>query len=422
MKKLIMLSLVLSLGIGSAYSQVPSSVGAALGQNLFFGDSRLSASELMPNFNVYSSFRIAPRFSLKLQAGFSQMKSVVTGHAARTYMAPIEIRGMYSLMESPTFPFLEAGIGVINFTKHKFATYEWNNSWGGLVSGGLGMNFSIDPNLSLVVSANFNYTTHDHFNGFRGGLNDGFITFQTGFIYNLSGKQKRFEKKDSIPQSRILAQPSPAKTKKNDLYTDLIQLRSRIDALEREIDAKNSRIEELIVMIDDKNQKIGGLEQQVASLNEPSQMTAQAVEPEESVEIPEQPVKLHVSQVKQKYDLAITNFNNKNYRAAILGLTDLSEDNPNHALASNFVYWIGESYFALKDYKQALSSFENVQTHNNSTKFDYALYMAGRCYQKLNDTANAAQKFGALLQKYPNSVLAEKAAKKIQVLGPKVIS
>jgi hypothetical protein len=265
MKRLVFLSLIFFLGIGSANSQNAIGIGAAVGTNLLFGDSFISDSQLMPGFKVHSFYQIAPKFSLKLQAGYSEIRSATAGSSFKTTMTPIELCGIYSLSESPTFPFLGAGIGLMSFSTNNGST-----SFERLISGGFGMNFSIDPNWSVVVSADFIYTTRDDFNGLRDGLNDGYFTFQTGFSYDLTGKKKRVEKRNTVPQARILAEGTAARINRDELYSDLIQLRSRIVALEKEIDVKNRHIEQLIPMIEDKKLEITRLEAQVASLGEPS--------------------------------------------------------------------------------------------------------------------------------------------------------
>ena len=169
-------------------------------------------------------------------------------------------------------------------------------------------------------------------------------------------------------------------------------------------------------MLNTKDENINKLETQIAQIqnttphNQPVQQVVQVTTPPKT-----RSANLdHASQIMQKYDLALSNFNSRNYNAVITGLTDLLEKNPNHQRSSNFVYWIGESFFALKNYIEAQKFFQTVSTYKNSPKLDYALYMEGRCLYNLGDNNKAALKFEELLKKHPSSSLTGKATNYLQ--------
>ena len=83
--------------------------------------------------------------------------------------------------------------------------------------------------------------------------------------------------------------------------------------------------------------------------------------------------------------------------------------NPDHRLASNCQYWIGESYNAMKQYQEALNAFNSVMSYRTSYKFDDALIMSGICHLRLGDRTTARENFQQLVSRFPDSEYAPKA-------------
>ncbi len=74
--------------------------------------------------------------------------------------------------------------------------------------------------------------------------------------------------------------------------------------------------------------------------------------------------------IQSTYDEARRFYNLKDYPSAIRGFQSIIEQAPNHDLAANSQYWIGESYYALADFSAARLAFQQVQeNYPNSNKF-----------------------------------------------------
>jgi tol-pal system protein YbgF len=116
-----------------------------------------------------------------------------------------------------------------------------------------------------------------------------------------------------------------------------------------------------------------------------------------------------LSDISGSYNDALQTFYAKDYETSIQLFTKLVETYPQHKLASNCLYWIGESYFGKQDYVNATHAFEQVLNYENSNKSDDALLMLGRCYIKLGDKQMAAQMFQQLMNSYPDSEYFERA-------------
>ncbi len=430
MRKLAFISTIFLVVVGNLYGQSNKGVGMNLGQNFLFGDSPITDTGLRPKFEAYTFYQFSPRLTMKFQTGYGEMKAVINGSTFKTAMVPIELIGSYALKDSPTFPFLQAGIGLVNI-KNVGTPNNYNSKFVSLLIGGLGMNIAVNPSLSLLISGDFRYLKNDMVNGIDGGFfNDGFISFQTGLAFNFN--KKKYEKKQEIMPSDVIADAvlpeATSQPQNTDIYQDMIKLQSLIDQLETEIAQKTNRINQLVTIINDKDNNISKLETQIAELRDTSPEAKPEIQPlkqPETLIVQTSPTELNKSAtplIKQKYDVALANFNDRNYNAVIIGLSDLLERNSNHALASNFAYWIGESYFALKNYGEALKSFTKVSAYKNSFKLDYAMYMEGRCLYNIGENNKAAQIFGEFLQKYPSSRLSAKASSYLQKVQRRIIS
>jgi len=106
---------------------------------------------------------------------------------------------------------------------------------------------------------------------------------------------------------------------------------------------------------------------------------------------------------KIKYQNALQAFDSSRYNDALASFQKLINSNPNNDLADNSQYWIGESYYGLKDYERALLEFEKVFTFPNNNKMDDAQIKLGICYLKLKNLVKAKEEFNRLIQIFPDS-------------------
>jgi tol-pal system protein YbgF len=104
-----------------------------------------------------------------------------------------------------------------------------------------------------------------------------------------------------------------------------------------------------------------------------------------------------------RYQEALQSYRAKNYREAIQKFETLLASDSRHSLADNCEYWIGESYYDLQNYQQAIVAFEKVFTHPKSNKDDSAQLKLGMCYLRLNEKEKAREEFQKLVRDYPAS-------------------
>jgi len=105
---------------------------------------------------------------------------------------------------------------------------------------------------------------------------------------------------------------------------------------------------------------------------------------------------------EQEYNAALTTFRSREHGQAVLDFIDFIAKYPKHTLAGNAQYWIGEAYWAQRDYRQALVEFEKVSEHGPAKAPD-ALIKIGLCHLRLRDVSRAQQAWQRVLRDYPKS-------------------
>lgn len=170
------------------------------------------------------------------------------------------------------------------------------------------------------------------------------------------------------------------------------QLKGEIETLEQKLAAKDSEIDNLKSDVAAKDAEIGKLETTPAQPFTPTS---------ENVNM--------TGNYQEDYQLALQTYNNRGYKQSIQMFEELLAINSSHSLSDNCRYWIGESYYGLGNYNQAIVEFTKVFSFGKSNKMDDAQLKLGFCYWKLGDTGRAAQEFERLLSDYPDSEYAQKA-------------
>jgi tol-pal system protein YbgF len=114
------------------------------------------------------------------------------------------------------------------------------------------------------------------------------------------------------------------------------------------------------------------------------------------------------------YEAAQTIRRSGNYTGAIVAFQNFLSKYPTSSLAPRAQYWIGDSYFNLKDYKLAAASQQKLlaQYPDSSSVPDSLLNLAS-AQVELGDAAAARKQLELLIGKYPTSDAAEKARKRL---------
>ncbi|HEY1817135.1 MAG TPA: tol-pal system protein YbgF [Kofleriaceae bacterium] len=90
---------------------------------------------------------------------------------------------------------------------------------------------------------------------------------------------------------------------------------------------------------------------------------------------------------------------------------------PRHEYADNAQYWLGEDFYAQKDFTHALAEFRaTIETYPRGNKVPDALLKVGYCYQALGQPDKARAVLEQVVSLYPKSEPAALATKRLEVL------
>jgi tol-pal system protein YbgF len=109
------------------------------------------------------------------------------------------------------------------------------------------------------------------------------------------------------------------------------------------------------------------------------------------------------------YEKAMSLYNRHSYREALAAFNNLLAMDDRNSLADNAQYWLGECYYAMGNYNQAVAEFQKVLSFARSNKSDAALLKLGLCYIRLGDRAQARSELEQLIANYPRSEYVGKA-------------
>ena len=94
--------------------------------------------------------------------------------------------------------------------------------------------------------------------------------------------------------------------------------------------------------------------------------------------------------------------------------SDFVKKFPDHELADNALYWLGECSYTTGDYEKAAKIFKTlVQTYPKGQKVPDALLKTGYSYMSIDDVSQANHYFKKVITRYPFSPAADKAQQKL---------
>ncbi len=112
------------------------------------------------------------------------------------------------------------------------------------------------------------------------------------------------------------------------------------------------------------------------------------------------------------YDSGMNAFASRDYRGAVKAFFDFTKTFPDHNLASNAHFWLGESYYQLQDYAGAAIAYKAViEKYPGSGKLQSAMLKQGMSLYYAGKKDLAKIRLDILIKKYPSSPEAGRAKK-----------
>lgn len=118
------------------------------------------------------------------------------------------------------------------------------------------------------------------------------------------------------------------------------------------------------------------------------------------------------------YDTAYLDMTRGNYSLAIQGFEEYLENYPNSDQADNAQYWVGECYYAQRDYFKAIEEFGKVlDLYPRGDKVPGAMVKLGMSYVEVRDRASAKKIFRQVVDLYPHTDEAAIARDQLSLLN-----
>lgn len=174
-------------------------------------------------------------------------------------------------------------------------------------------------------------------------------------------------------------------------------LQKEVERLQNELNAKNQQVTDLrntLMERDARIQELQGGQQQM--------QTSRAAAPRGIA---------GADGIVQRYAEARNLYEQHRYAESAAAFQAILAENDKNSYADNCQYWIGECYYGMGKYAQAIAEFEKVFTFAKSNKSDAALLKLGLCYLQMGDRQQARSEFEQLIANYPSSPFVEKARK-----------
>jgi tol-pal system protein YbgF len=111
--------------------------------------------------------------------------------------------------------------------------------------------------------------------------------------------------------------------------------------------------------------------------------------------------------IAENYRRALALIAQGKHAEARAAFQQIFDADPTGNLADNALFWIGETYFATGDYRNAMRYYERViKEFAEENKAPDAMFKLGIAYEKTSDLGMARRTFDACIRKYPYSTAA----------------
>ncbi len=201
------------------------------------------------------------------------------------------------------------------------------------------------------------------------------------------------------------------------MRTNLELLRQKVDKMSDQMRAKNAattqelkelaqRLNELLMTFEDLSQRQEALRSAVLDLEDiisslPSKGSR----------------KTEKKSRKRIFAAARQDYNRSKYESAVMGFRNYLAAYPNSSAADDAQYWIGESFFATKHYRKAITEFTRVlDNYPKSDRTPETLLRLGICHVRLNEPQKGAEFFTEVSKRFPDCSEARLAKAQLEEL------
>ncbi|HET7199467.1 MAG TPA: tol-pal system protein YbgF [Burkholderiales bacterium] len=178
------------------------------------------------------------------------------------------------------------------------------------------------------------------------------------------------------------------------LKQDTAKLRGQVEVLANQIETLERRQKDLYVDLDNRLRKIEQTQSQLQDKLSQGERSAAAE--------------------KQAYETALNQFKLGNYQLSISSFQAFMTNFSTSELLPSAQYWIGNAYYAMRDYKSAIAAQQKVvRLWPENSKAPDALLNIASSQAEIGENTAARETLRTLVKKYPSTSAAEQAKQRL---------
>ena len=210
-------------------------------------------------------------------------------------------------------------------------------------------------------------------------------------------------------------------------YKELLKKTPKeMDRLKENIALRTKALEDKENILDDKDknleERMKGIEERLKGLEgKIGQLSAKQSEIETSLRAKETSVEGKGVGVSTRtgdlYKDAYETYQRGDYEGARRKFEAFLKQYPNTELSDNAQFWIGETYYAKKDYEKAILEYEKaIAKYPEGDKIPAALLKQALAFLELGDKTNGRNLLKRVIERYPQSEQADMAKKRLEAV------
>jgi len=217
--------------------------------------------------------------------------------------------------------------------------------------------------------------------------------------------------------ARIVEQTETLLKSNATLVSKVNEIDERVQNTQGSIEQSNYRMDQLAQQLAQVKRDVDDLRARITALQTTPAPATAATPSSGELTVPGSPAAPSADPM-QTYQAAYRDYQRGNYDLAIEGFREFVQDNANSDMADNAAYWIGESLFSQKKYREAIAQFDSVVTrYPRSDKVPGALLKKGYAYISLGERAQGIVQLQYVVHEHPKSQEASLARQKLKQLG-----
>ena len=230
----------------------------------------------------------------------------------------------------------------------------------------------------------------------------------------VSDLKRQASSKDEVQQlNQNLASQTQTMLKSN------ADLSVKVDGMDERLQNTQGNIEQTNYRIDRITQQLSQVQRDVADLknaSRPAQPATEGTPITDEVTVAEPPSSSETP--LETYQSAYRDYQRGNFDLAIEGFLEYLKREPASDLSDNAAYWVGESLFSQKKYRDAITQFHSViNSFPKSDKVPAALLKKGYAYIESGDRAQGIVQLQYVVHEHPRSAEATLARQRLKALG-----